>query len=260
MDDDSVPMTQEIRTTADSAGSEPLREPTLHQKILGEIEGRIMSGEWPPGFRLPFEVDLAEHYGVSRMTVNKVMTQLAKSGLIERHRKAGSFVTQPRAQSAVLEIHDIEAEVKSLNLPYRFDCLKSQQRKAGAADRAAMDLEEGTPLMDLVCVHFAGPRPFCVEERLINAATVPEACDADFAATPPGQWLLRQVPWSTAEHRIQAVSATGDLAKRLAIPKGAACLVVERQTWNALGPITRVRLTYPGDTHALIARFTPASQ
>ncbi len=236
------------------------REPTLHQKILGEIEGRIMSGEWPPGFRLPFEVDLAEHYGVSRMTVNKVMTQLAKSGLIERHRKAGSFVTQPRAQSAVLEIHDIETEVKSLGLPYRFECLKSAERQATSEDQAVMGIEDGTPLIDIVCVHFAGPRPFCVEERLINAAAVPEAADADFGATPPGQWLLRQVPWSTAEHRIQAMSAHADLARRLGIAKGTACLVIERQTWNALGPITRVRFTYPGDTHALIARFTPASQ
>lgn len=248
------------RLGAEATDVEPPRERTRHQMILGEIEGRIMSGEWPPGFRLPFEVDLAEQYGVSRMTVNKVMTQLVKSGLIERHRKAGTFVTQPRAQSAVLEIHDIEAEVRSLGLPYRFECLKHERRTSGAPDQAAMDIADGTEVMDLVCVHFAGPRPFCVEERLINAAAVPDALHADFTGTPPGQWLLRQVPWSTAEHRIQAVSASGDLAKRLAIPKGAACLVVERQTWNALGPITRVRLTYPGDTHALIARFTPASQ
>ena len=54
------------------------KEATLHQKILGDIEGHIVSGEWPPGFRLPFEVNLAEQYGCSRMTVNKVMTQLAK--------------------------------------------------------------------------------------------------------------------------------------------------------------------------------------
>ncbi|MGG2473725.1 histidine utilization repressor, partial [Rhizobium sp. BR5] len=31
---------------------------TLHQRILSDIEGRIVSGEWPPGHRLPFEVDL----------------------------------------------------------------------------------------------------------------------------------------------------------------------------------------------------------
>ncbi|MGO8256693.1 hypothetical protein ACC792_37950, partial [Rhizobium ruizarguesonis] len=51
---------------------------------------------------------------------NAVLTQLAKAGLIERRKKSGSFVTQPQAQSAVLEIHDIKAEVQSLNLPYSY--------------------------------------------------------------------------------------------------------------------------------------------
>ncbi len=93
------------------------REPSLHQKILADIEGKIISGEWSPGHRIPFEVDLARDYGCSRMTVNKVLTQLAARGLIERKRKSGSTVRHPTAQSAVLEIRDIASEVASLGCP-----------------------------------------------------------------------------------------------------------------------------------------------
>jgi GntR family histidine utilization transcriptional repressor len=35
--------------------------------------------------------------------------------------------------------------------------------------------------------------------------------------------------------------------------------VVERRTWSHAGPVTFVRLTYPGDNHTLVARFAPAS-
>ena len=66
---------------------------TFHQRILGDIEGKIVSGEWPIGHRIPFEIDLAREYGVSRMTVNKVLTQLARAGLIERVK-----VSSPRNQ------------------------------------------------------------------------------------------------------------------------------------------------------------------
>jgi len=234
------------------------KEATLHQTILREIEGRIVSGEWPPGFRLPFEVDLAEHYGCSRMTVNKVMTQLAKAGLIERHRKAGSFVTRPRAQSAVLELHDIEAEVKSLGLPYAYTLISRKDRRSNAEDRRLMELHQPTPMIELLAVHRAGARPFCVEERRINAGAVPEAADTDFETNAPGQWLIAQVPWSAAENRIQAMGAPAEAARLLELPKGTACLVVERRTWSHAGPITFVRLTYPGDSHTLIARFAPA--
>lgn len=253
--DDSA---QKLKNRHDVANADG-RETTLHQKILGDIEGRIVSGEWQPGFRLPFELDLATQYGCSRMTVNKVMTQLAKAGLIQRRKKSGSFVTQPRAQSAVLEIHDIESEVRSLNLPYRYELVSRRDRLANADDKQSMDVGEDVRIVELSGVHYAGRKPFCVEERRINATAVPEAIDADFSAFPAGQWLVQQVPWSTAEHRIQAVAASNDMARRLDIAKGTACLVIERRTWSGLGPITLVRLTYPGDSHTLVARFTPAS-
>lgn len=236
------------------------KETTLHRTILSEIQGRIVSGEWAPGFRLPFEVDLAGHYGCSRMTVNKVMTELAKVGLIVRHRKGGSFVTRPRAQSAVLELHDIEAEVKSLGVPYAYTLIARRDRMSSGEDQRLMELAKATPMIELLAVHKAGGKPFCVEERRINADVVPEAAATDFAMNAPGQWLIAQVPWSAAENRIQAVAATTETARLLELPKGTPCLVVERRTWSHVGPVTFVRLTYPGDSHTLVARFAPTQR
>lgn len=232
---------------------------TLHQAILEEIESRIVSGEWPPGFRLPFEIDLAQQYACSRMTVNKVMTQLAKAGLIERHRKAGSFVAHPRTQSAILEISDIEAEVRSLGQPYKYTLLSRRERASDAEDRLLLGLEHDTSMVELLAVHKAKHKPFCVEERRINVGVVPEAAEADFTASSPGGWLIRQVPWSAAENRINARPATVEIADLLERPEGTACLVIERRTWSPAGPVTFARLTYSGDSHTLVARFTPAS-
>ncbi|MFS2154240.1 histidine utilization repressor [Rhizobium sp. Rhizsp42] len=235
------------------------RDITLHQRIVNDIEGRIVSGEWPPGHRIPFELELTKEYDCSRMTVNKALTQLAKAGLIERRKKSGSFVTQPQAQSAVLEIHDIAAEVKSLNLAYSFSVARRARRKADADDNRRLELQPGSSVVEVVCIHLAGGRPFCLEERLISLATVPEAEEADFSTVPPGSWLINQIPWSSAEHRIHAVAAGSEAAVLLNIARNTACLVVERRTWSNVGPVTHVRFTYPGDKHALVARFTPAS-
>ncbi|PRD42532.1 histidine utilization repressor [Phyllobacterium phragmitis] len=245
-----------VHNSNDRNGSES--PPSLHQRILGDIEAHIFSGDWPPGYRIPFEHELTEQYGCSRMTVNKALTQLAKAGLIERKRRSGSFVAQPQSQAAILEIHDIREEVQQLGLPYRYELVKMRKRKAGASDRKRLDVGTDASLLDLSCRHFAGPRPFCLEERIINLSSVPEASGEDFRQVAPGPWLLDRVPWSNAEHNIRAVAAEHETAEALAIPEGAPCLVVERRTWNAGQPITHVRLTYSGDNHALIARFTPA--
>ena len=232
---------------------------TLHQRILNDLEGQIVSGAWPPGYHLPFEVDLARHYGCSRMTVNKVMTQLAKAGLIERRKKSGSFVAQPQAQSAVLEIHGIREEVEQLRLPYAYRMLSRTERPAGADDQRQLGLDGEVWVLDLLCLHMADGKPFCVEARLINLDAVPEAREADFSAIPPGGWLLERTPWTAAEHRIQAVSATRETARLLDLKPDAACLVIERQTWNMSGPVTLVRFTYPGSRHRVVAQFQPSS-
>ena len=56
---------------------------------------RILSGEWPPGHRIPFEHELTARYRCSRMTVSKALGDLVAAGLIERRRRAGSFVRRP---------------------------------------------------------------------------------------------------------------------------------------------------------------------
>ena len=65
------------------------KEGTLHSRILGDLEGKILSGAWAPGHRLPFEVDLAAQYGCSRMTVNKVMGQLVRRLQASKGKEAG---------------------------------------------------------------------------------------------------------------------------------------------------------------------------
>ncbi|MBB94939.1 MAG: histidine utilization repressor [Rhodobacteraceae bacterium] len=232
---------------------------TLHQRILKDLEGKIVSGAWPAGHRLPFEVDLARSYGCSRMTVNKVMTELVRAGLIERRKRSGSFVLEPKVASAVLEIPDIQQEVETRGLCYAFTLDRRTRRIARAADQRHLDLADAGPVLALTCTHFASGRPFCIEDRLINLATVPDADSADFTVIPPGQWLLQQVPWTAAEHRIQAVNAAGPVADQLRLDPGAACLVMERRTWGGDGPVTHVRLTYPGDRHSLVARFEPSA-
>ncbi|WP_245433450.1 histidine utilization repressor [Rhizobium anhuiense] len=247
---------------ADQAVDGPLAESagelSLHQRILGDIENRILSGEWQPGFRIPFEVALAKQYKCSRMTVNKALTQLAKTGLIERRRKSGSYVTQPRAQSAVLEIRDIKLEVQSLGLAYHFKLAAKSQRRSSAEDRQRLGLDVASPVLDIRCTHFAGSRPFCVEHRLINLTAVPDAAAETFEEEAPGQWLLNRVPWSAAEHTIRAVSADDVVATSLGIPIGTACLMVERRTWSNGANVTHVHLIYPGEQHSLVASFTPS--
>jgi len=230
-------------------------KPTLYKQIRLDIERRILTGEWPPGHRIPFEHQLMSRYGCSRMTVSKALSELAQGDLIERRRRAGTFVRRPKFLSAVLQIPDIRAEITALGRSYGYELIKCSRRVANAADRARLRVRKTGKVIAIACRHSADNVPFAIEDRLIDIDAVPEAAVADFATEPPGSWLLHHVPWTEAEHAISAIVADDQAAAALDIAVGAPCLVVERHTWRSARPLTAVRLVYPGESHKLIARF-----
>lgn len=228
--------------------------------IRGDLQSAILSGRWPPGHKVPSERELVERYGCARMTVNKALSELAAAGLIDRHRRAGSFVAKPASEESILEIHDIAAEAQRDGKPYRFELTARALRKANATDAARLGVAVGTALLNLKSVHHVAGLPFAAEDRLISLVTVPAARDVDFTGQTPGSWLLAQIPWSRARHRISAINADAALARALKIVRGTACLVIERETWLQDKPITQVTLTYPGERHHLLAHFSPAGR
>ncbi|MGH6785213.1 MAG: histidine utilization repressor [Novosphingobium sp.] len=230
-----------------------MKPASLHDRIRHDIAGRIMSGTWEAGHRIPPEHELMADYACSRMTVSKAISGLVERGLIERRRRAGSFVAAPSVHRAVLEIPDIASEVERMGRRHDFDLRERTLRDATAADRELLAIPHG-PVLALDGVHRADGRPFALETRLINLAIVPAARDVDFAQESPGRWLFGHVPWTDARHLIAAIAATPEMGERLALPGGAPCLSVERWTWRTAERITYVRQVHPGD-HALTARF-----
>jgi GntR family transcriptional regulator, histidine utilization repressor len=236
------------------------RELPRYAAIRRDLECAILSGRWPPGHKIPSEHALVARYGCARMTVNKALSALAEAGLIVRHRRAGSFVATPTTEESILEIHDIAGEAQRAGKPYRFELKARAIRKASAADAARLHIAAGEPILVLRSIHHVAGAPFAAEDRVVNLAGVPDARAVDFSGAAPGSWLLVQIPWSRARHRISAVNADAASARNLKIARGTACLVVERETWHQDLPITQVRLVYPGERHHLLAHFSPTGR
>ncbi len=226
----------------------------LHQKIRDDIEQQIRSGVLKPGDRIPFEHELMAQYGVSRMTVNKALTPLDEAGLIERRKRAGSFVRLPRLDSTVLDIPDIQHEITARGEAYRFELLSYSIRKANSEEELEL-AGEGGKILALTGLHFASAKPLAFERRLINIDAVPEVETVDFTRQSPGHWLLGVVPWTHVENQISAAPAEAQTARHLHIDKGAACLVVDRRTWREKARVTTVRQIFDGSAYRLIARF-----
>lgn len=64
----------------------------LYHQMFSLLRDRILNGEIPLKARIPTEFDLAEAFGVSRITAKRALDELAAEGLVERRRGKGTHV------------------------------------------------------------------------------------------------------------------------------------------------------------------------
>ncbi|WP_411152994.1 GntR family transcriptional regulator [Streptomyces sp. A30] len=70
------------------------------QRVFDELRARIADETYPVRGSLPSQRKLAEEFGVSRDTMQRVLRELARDGLIESRQGSGSRVlSQPAAQA-----------------------------------------------------------------------------------------------------------------------------------------------------------------
>lgn len=238
----------------DSLWNRTVSRTASYRAIKADISARIRAGHWAPGAPLPGEEELARRYEAARATINRAMRELAEEGLIERKRRAGSRVREAPRRQATFEIPLVRREIADLGAVYGYALLRSRLVVPPAAIRDRLALPASAKARHLLCLHSADARPYQLEDRWISLAATPEAAEADFSAESPNEWLVRRVPYSTAQISFSAAAADATVARALECEEGAALFRLERQTWIDARPITYVRLTFrPG--HRVTARY-----
>lgn len=79
----------------------PESDPHLYEKIKETIDRRVEAEEWPAEFQVPAEVELAEEFGASPLTVRRALRELQAEGVLIRIQGRGTFVVGRRMQCAV---------------------------------------------------------------------------------------------------------------------------------------------------------------
>jgi GntR family histidine utilization transcriptional repressor len=230
----------------------------LWLQIRRAIATHILGGDWPPGTRLPGETLLAERYHTARETVARAFRSLASERLVERRRKIGTVVTGQARERPVFELWDAADAVKRLGGRYEYALLDCAMLEVDSPLRQQLGVGPDTRTIRMLCLHLSDGTPFQLEERVINVEAAPRITCQPLEAMSPNRWLLANVPWTRAKHSIAARAAVRDVARHLEVDDGAACLVVQRQTWNEDVPVTFVRCWHPGDDYSLEGDFRPS--
>ena len=66
----------------------------IYSQLIQQIKQGIVSGQLPPGGRLPSVRDLAMEAGVNPNTMQRALQELEREGMVYSQRTAGRFVTE----------------------------------------------------------------------------------------------------------------------------------------------------------------------
>ena len=114
-----------------------------YEQVKHWIRQHIASGQWKPGDPVPSEAALMERFGISRMTANRALRELAAEGLVTRVQGSGTRVAQLHRISSRLVIRDIHEEVTERGHVHSTRVLQVAEEKAGAQLAESLGLKKG---------------------------------------------------------------------------------------------------------------------
>lgn len=85
-------------------------------QVKDYITEKINSGEFKPNSPITSERDLAEILAVNRMTVRRAIEDLMYDGILVRKKGSGTFLTEPKLSTGVLERETFENSKKSIRI------------------------------------------------------------------------------------------------------------------------------------------------
>lgn len=227
----------------------------FYEKVKQAISDNIAAGVWRPHDRIPSEAELVAQFGFSRMTVNRALRELTDEGLLVRLQGVGTFVAEPKGQSALFEIHSIADEIASRQHTHRCEVLMLEETRADANQATALGVAEGTPIYHSLMVHYENDIPVQIEDRCVNAEVVPAYLQQDYTTTTPHAYLSLIAPLTEGEHIVEAVKATVDECRLLQIHEHDPCLRILRRTWSTSHIVSHARLLFPGARYRLQGHF-----
>lgn len=229
-----------------------------YQRVQESLEDEIRRGGRPPGSRLPPERALAEHFGVSRVTLRRALSELERRGIVEHGRSRGWVVAGTRVGEPPNVLMSFSEMAASRNLGSSSRVIHQRARPATLDEADTFGLAPGAALFDLERLRLMDDVPILIDRTRIPLAFAPGLEDIDFSArslyrTLEQRFSLRP---TRARFSVEAVGANKDQAAYLDLRLGEPLLRCLQLTEDQGGRLFEFcEMTYRGDRYRFRAEL-----
>lgn len=208
----------------------------LYHQVYTILRAQLMEGRFTPDKALPGELDLAQKFQVSRVTMRRALDELVREGLIERARGRGSFARAQPAAPVGAGVSGLLENLVSMGLKTKVTVISMQMMAAPDEVAAQMALAPGDLVLKTVRVRGVDAGPIA-----LLTTFVPEPIARGFSRKSLGQkpmlTLIEEAGVAVArgEQAMSARLADADIAPLLEVAFGAPLIAVTRVVYAADG-------------------------
>lgn len=164
----------------------------FYETVKQDICKKIAGGVWQPHDRIPSEAELVAQYGFSRMTINRALRELTDEGWLVRLQGVGTFVAEPKGQSALFEVRSIAEEIAARRHQHRCEVLTLERVRANAIQASALNVNESDVIFHSIMVHYENDLPVQIGMAIDGEMSV---ADWRRAVNPGGKYMPGKPAW-----------------------------------------------------------------
>jgi DNA-binding GntR family transcriptional regulator len=232
-----------------------------YQRVQQALADEIQHGGREVGSRLPPERALAEHFGVSRVTLRRALDELAGAGVVSR-TGSGWVVAAGAIGEPPNELMSFSEMAASRGLAPGGRVLTRRVRAATLEEAEALGLAPGASLLERERLRTMDGVPILVDRTVIPMAIAPDLDDVDLDDTSLYVVLEDRygVRPSRARFTVEATPADERRARLLELAAGEPLLRCEQQTEDEHGrPIELCEMVYRFDRYRFRATLARGS-
>ena len=92
-----------------------IKRSSVSDQIFDELKNRIISHEWKPGDKIPTETEIAEMFGVSRLSARTAIQRLSALGLIDIRVGDGTYIKEAPLENYLDNGADLLSTIEQLD-------------------------------------------------------------------------------------------------------------------------------------------------
>ncbi|MBI1896459.1 MAG: GntR family transcriptional regulator [Acidobacteria bacterium] len=227
----------------------------LYHQLKSVILNAIQSGDLKPDDQIPPESELAQTYGVSKITVRQALRELADLGYVRREQGRGTFVARTRLAQGPRDLTSFTEEMRRHGLAAASRVLEAGVMPADAALAERLGLRPGDDVFVLKRLRLADGEPMSIQTAHIPlelAPGLPEESLDDASLYEILQLHYGRQP-SRAREAHSAVLIEAEDAELLGVPPGSPALAAERIAYLESGqPLEFVHSVVRGDRYKIV--------